>query len=63
MGELLSKIRKLEKTVIQKSEKGIREGTGTREDWEGTGTREDWEEESQRRSEEVEEGGRWSVRG
>lgn len=39
----------MEKAVIQKSEKSIREGTRAREDW---------EEESQRRSEEVKEDGR-----
>ena len=53
----MSTIRKLEKAVIQKSEKRIREGTGAREDW---------EEESQQRLEEAKEGrvgGRWSVRG
>jgi hypothetical protein len=57
MRELLSMVWELEKAVIQKSEKRIREGTGAREDW---------EEESQRRLVEVKEGrvgGRWSVRG
>jgi len=52
----VSTIRKLEKAVIQKSEKRIREGTGAREDW---------EEGSRRLSEEFKEvvGGRWSVKG
>ena len=45
----MSTIRRLEKAVIQKSEKRIREGTRAREDW---------EEENQRRSEEVKEEGR-----
>jgi hypothetical protein len=51
MGELASTIRKMEKAVIQKSEKSIREGTVAREDW---------EEDSQRLSEGFKEGaGGW----
>jgi len=48
MRELVRTIRKLEKAVIQKIEKSLREGTGARGDW---------EEESQRRSQEFKEEG------
>jgi len=54
MRELVSTIRKLEKALIQKSGKMVRESTGAREDW---------EEEIQRRSGEVKEGGRGRGRG
>jgi hypothetical protein len=34
MRGLVSRIRKLEKAVLPKSEKRVREGTGARKDWE-----------------------------